>query len=158
MDAVRRGYLGLMLFIAALVLMPLLVVDYHRQTEDKADAAADTRAELTARPATDGGAPLSTSSPAAALPRILGFINVDDGQVLRGTVRITLATIGDIGPITYTLTGHAGQWPAITVPYLFSPHDGGWDTTAISNGVYTLTATPANTRISPRSVSFQIYN
>ncbi|MDT3440565.1 MULTISPECIES: hypothetical protein [unclassified Pseudofrankia] len=170
MDAVRRGYLGLMLFIAALVLMPLLIVDYHRQTEAKADdrVSADV-ADTTPDPAspTDGGtlAPKASATPTFTAPAtlgatspIVGFQGVEDGQTLKGDVQITLLTVGDIGVVNYTLSGYPTPWLALSPPYLFAPHPVGWQTTAVPDGQYTLTATPVNTRISSRSVSFRVQN
>ncbi|MBX6390142.1 MAG: hypothetical protein IRZ08_14310 [Frankia sp.] len=158
MDAVRRGYLGLMLFIAALVLMPLLVLDYHRRTGDD-DSTAPTLAgagRSAILPGTAGTAnPLTEPSPAEG---IVGFAGVIDGQELHGTVRITLTTRGEIGPVTFTLTGYQQRWEAPGPPYLFAPHPDGWQTTAVANGQYTLTATPADPRLGPRSVTFQVRN
>ncbi|OHV34411.1 MULTISPECIES: hypothetical protein [Pseudofrankia] len=170
MDAVRRGYLGLMLFIAALVLMPLLIVDYNRQTEAKADDRGSSAAvgpattiAPTARPTTaspaDGGAPTPTASTTLDTgPRIFGFQGVEDGQTLHGDVQITLVTVGDVGPVNYTLSGFDSPWLAVSSPYLFAPHPVGWETAAVRNGQYTLTATPTNPQFSPRSVRFSVQN
>jgi hypothetical protein len=148
-DAVRRGYLGLMLFIIALVLMPLLVIDYHRQ----ADADSGTKTPASASAAAD-----TATTPVEFRPLIVTFQGVEDGQTLRGDVTITLITTGDVGPINYTLAGIPGQWTAENSPYLFSPHPGGWRTSQAPNGDYTLTATPINTQIGARSVHFRIQN
>jgi hypothetical protein len=157
-DAVRRGYLGLMLFIIALVLMPLLVIDYHRQTEtDGGGAKSPALAGASSRAPTGGGAGPS-AAPVEFRPVIVTFQGVEDGQTLRGDVAITLITTGDVGPINYTLAGAPGQWLAESSPYLFSPHPGGWRTTQVSNGDYTLTATPLNTQIGARSVHFLVQN
>ncbi|WP_045877960.1 hypothetical protein [Pseudofrankia sp. DC12] len=156
MDAVRRGYLGLMLFIIALVLMPLLVIDYHRQTE-KDDGGVRNRAlaGATATPSRGAGA---SSAQVDLRPAIETFQGVEDGQTLRGDVAITLITTGGVGPISYTLVGFPGQWTAESSPYLFSPQPGGWRTSQVPNGDYTLMATPINTQITPRSVHFLVQN
>jgi hypothetical protein len=162
-DAVRRGYLGLMLFIIALVLMPLLVVDYHRHTasDDKKRAPALVDVSTTARATTVPGAPSAapTAAPTAATgPAIVTFLGVEAGATLTGDVAITLITTGDVGPVSYTLRGFPGQWFAANSPYLFSPHPGGWQTTQVVNGTYTLIATPVDSRIKDLSVTFRVQN
>ncbi|ONH33219.1 hypothetical protein [Pseudofrankia asymbiotica] len=170
MDAVRRGYLGLILFIAALVLMPLLIVDYHRQTEAKADdrrsaAVVDTPPDPTSPADGEALSPTASAAPTSAAPVALGatplivrFLGVEDGRPLKGDVQITLDTEGDVGVVNYTLSGFSTPWLALSPPYLFAPHPGGWHTAAAPNGQYTLTATPVDTRISPRSVTFLVQN
>lgn len=159
-DAIRRGYLGLMLFIAALVLMPLLVFDYHRQTEAKADdnePAPAASASVVASPV-DAGAPERVLATPSELPKIVRFQGVEDGKSISGDVQITLVTIGDVGAINYTLSKYNGNWSARTAPYLFAPHSMGWRTTVVPNGEYTLTATPIDVRIRSLAVTFRVQN
>jgi hypothetical protein len=155
---IRRGYLGLILFIVALVLMPLLVIDYHRQTEGErsTNAAVDVRIGLQPTGATASAA--STPTIPSNIPVIEYFQGVQAGETLHGNVLITLVTTGDVGPVTYTLTGYSGDWKAPAAPYLFAPQPLGWATADVKNGHYTLTATPDNFKISPRAVSFVVQN
>jgi len=158
-DAVRRGYLGLMLFIIALVLMPLLVVDYHRKSEADSGKTTPASPNLPVSGAAGGGAGAPTASPAVDFrPRIVSFEGVAEGGTLNGVVMISLITAGDVGPIIYKLAGIPGQWTAQSSPYLFSPYPGGWRTSQVPNGSYTLTATPLNPQVSPRSVHFRVEN
>jgi hypothetical protein len=165
-DAVRRGYLGLMLFIAALVLMPLLIVDYHRQTGAKAD---DRESAVPASPSPANAGPVAAIRPTptvgatasatlGAAPMIVSFQGVVEGQTLHGDVQITLVTVGDVGAVKYTLSGFGSPWLAVSPPYLFAPHPVGWQTSAVADGSYTLTATPLDTRVSARSVHFSVLN
>jgi hypothetical protein len=146
-----------MLFIIALVLMPLLVIDYHRQNEKDGGAKTPVSSDASVGAAGSAGPGKPTTS-VEFRPVIVTFQGVEDGQTLRGDVQITLITTGDVGPINYTLVGAPGQWTAESSPYLFSPHPGGWHTTQVPNGDYTLTATPLNTQINSRSVHFLVQN
>jgi oligoribonuclease len=181
-DALRRGWLGLLLLLAALVLMPVLLIDYHRHM------AVDTVVTATAAPqvptddgrAGTGPSPTAGGSSAAAgnpwgtatatppnttpiaspLPAIIGFAGVWEGASLHGFVKIRLNTVGRVGPVEYILigTGFEYRQDATGPTNLFSPHSSGWDTTAVANGDYTLTAAPQNTQISSITVHFRVRN
>lgn len=158
MDAVRRGYLGLMLFIIALVLMPLLVIDYHRKSEPDPGKGTPASTNLPVSGASGGAGEPTASSAVDFRPEIVSFQGVANGGTLHGIVMITLITAGDVGPVIYKLAGIPGQWMAQSSPYLFSPYPGGWQTSQVPNGSYTLTATPVNSQVSPRSVHFRVEN
>jgi hypothetical protein len=156
-DAIRRGYLGLILFIVALVLIPLLVVAYHRQAQ--AGHATKVTVSVDASPSPSARAvAASTGAPTSNVPVIEYFQGVQQGATLRGNVQITLQTVGDVGPVIYTLSGYTSQWQAQSTPYMFAPQPLGWATTIVRNGVYTLTATPVNRLVSPLAVSFTVAN
>jgi hypothetical protein len=157
-DVIRRGYLGLILFIVALVLMPLLVIDYHRQSQGDHPTTALVNIRIGASQAAATASAASTPTIPSDLPMIAYFQGVEEGETLHGNVKITLVTTGDVGAVSYTLTGYSGNWLATTAPYLFAPQPVGWATADVKNGQYTLTAAPDNPKISPRSVSFEVQN
>jgi hypothetical protein len=183
MEALKRGWVGLLLLFAALVLMPVLLIDYHRRMQGDAVVTAATtapRAHIDDGPSRTGSSPTGgwTSAPTGAprgaatatppsaaptaspLPAILGFAGVSEGASLHGFVKITLNTVGRVGPVEYILigTGFEYRQAATGQTNLFSPHSTGWDTTAVTNGYYTLTAAPTNTQITSVTVHFRVRN
>jgi hypothetical protein len=160
----------LLLLLAALVLMPVLLIDYHRRMAVDSVVTAtpapqvhtdDERAGA-GPPPTAGGSSAATGKPPSTspLPAIIGFAGVREGASLRGLVKITLNTVGRLGPVEYILTstGFEYRQAATGQTYLFSPHSSGWDTTAVANGYYALTAAPTNTQISSVTVHFRVQN
>jgi hypothetical protein len=167
-EALRRGWLGLTLFVAALVLMPILVLSYHYGLRHNPSTGAATTGGSGFADSVDpygsqsrfGLGPLSTGAVAPGRTAgILAFDGVKDGDVLRGLATISLRTTGSVGRVNYTLTGFPDfRWSASGPPYLFSPHANGWRTDEAADGQYVLTATPVDSQIPPRSVSFEVRN
>ncbi|MEX5711786.1 MULTISPECIES: hypothetical protein [unclassified Parafrankia] len=155
MDAFRRGWVGLALFLAALIMMPVLVVEYHSRLSDDARYSG-VDAESIIPPVT------STAPPRTAPPGVIvGFNGVLENETLRGFRHISLETTGDIGEIHYTLTGPTGSRYPMTVsvaPYLFAPHQTGWETSAVMDGVYSLEARAERPGVPARSITFTIQN
>ncbi|WP_250279305.1 hypothetical protein [Frankia sp. Cppng1_Ct_nod] len=134
MGLLRRGGLGVLMFVAALALMPLLVTSYHDQPDPSADSprltstqpgkapitATGTAGEpsplpapgpsATAPPGTTGTAPGAPGAPGApaestTTPALLGFVGVIPNDTVHGTVQIELSVRGSPGPVLFTLTG-----------------------------------------------------
>ncbi|WP_035956636.1 hypothetical protein [Parafrankia sp. EUN1f] len=162
MDAFRRGWLGLALFLSALVLMPVLVVQFQHDASRASEAADDLAAQQTtpasSQPAQTGMIMAPTSAPPGTLTR---FEGVAEGTIIQGFQRITLSTTGQVGGIRYTLTGpgdYSYTLDAQTAPYLFNPHPGGWLTSDVDDGLYTLRAAATNPGIAPATIRFRIQN
>ena len=153
MDALRRGWVGLALFLTALVLMPVLVLDYHERLSQE-NAESELKAESIVP------SPGPTAPPPPSPDVLRGFLGVVEGATLSGMVHITLDTVQDIGPVEYLLIGPAGRYARVAdeMPYLFAPHGTGWDTRQVPDGVYTLRAHPERMDVRQLSVSFIVRN
>ncbi|WP_018638868.1 hypothetical protein [Parafrankia elaeagni] len=191
MNAFRRGWIGLALFFSALLLMPLLVVEYQNGARDTAGLAAAeypgiapgvpaagtspaARPGSGSRPEPDTGAgpsPLATvSTPTVSTPTStpsspstpVGFAGVVEGETISGFRRITLQTSGSVGRVTFVLTGPTGRHydvPSAGPPYVFAPHDSGWQTTEVVDGVYFLEAVVDGSGRTPvTTVRFRVAN
>ncbi|MCK9900363.1 hypothetical protein CC117_04600 [Parafrankia colletiae] len=186
MNAFRRGWVGLALFFSALLLMPLLVVEYQNGTHDTAGLAAAeypgiapgvpavgtspaARPGSGSRPGSDAGAgpsPLATVSTPTSTPSspgvLVGFAGVTEGETISGFRRITLQTSGSVGRIIFVLTGPTGRHynvPSAGPPYVFAPHDSGWQTTEVVDGVYFLEAVVDGSGRTPvATVRFRVTN
>ncbi|MCK9897028.1 hypothetical protein [Frankia sp. AgB32] len=157
MDSLRRGWIGLALFLAALVLMPILVYGYDRSNSP--GGGAD--------PVSVGApAPTATIDPLGALASPaptdagLAFTGIRKDETIEGFRQIQIESERYSGSIEYVLNGPIS--PFLTVvgraPYIFSPQVGGWQTTAVPNGQYTLTAIPTEIANAAISVSFTVSN
>jgi hypothetical protein len=149
-----RGQLGLTFLVAALVLMPILVFSY-----DQPRAADATSAGILPTLAT----PAAPTTPPPDGPAILDIKGVGDGRPLRGSVQIYAFTQGELGGIVFHVEGDNAEfsWLAERTPYLLDPHypsRGGWDTTYVPNGDYTLTATSVTFPEVWKSVQFIVRN
>ncbi|OAA20976.1 hypothetical protein UG55_106612 [Frankia sp. EI5c] len=156
-DAFRRGWVGLALFFSALVLMPILVLEFRGSEAGGSElTAAESAAARQETPAPGAGTPTS------AVPGVLvRFDGIVEGAYLHDFQRITLVTMGDVDGIVYTLTGPTGKQYIVNAPeppYTFAPHPNGWETTEVINGPYSLKATAGNPGINPATISFWIYN
>ncbi|MEX5633962.1 hypothetical protein [Parafrankia sp. FMc2] len=186
MNAFRRGWIGLALFFSALLLMPLLVVEYQNGTRDTAGLAAAeypgiapgvpalgtspaARPGGASRPGPGTGAgpsPLATVSAPTSTPSSpdapAGFAGVTEGETISGFRRITLQTSGSVGRVTFVLTGPTGRHynvPSAGPPYVFAPHDSGWLTTEVVDGVYFLEAVVDGSGRTPvTTVRFRVSN
>ncbi|SNQ47417.1 conserved hypothetical protein [Frankia canadensis] len=156
MDALRRGWVGLALFSAALVLMPILVFSY-----DKSDQSG-TRMDPTVLATFPGalGSPLDPASSPSPNPGGLRFIGVKDGETISGFRLIQVEAASYTGPLEYVLNGPIQTYdmPVARPPYIFSVASGGWQTTEVPNGQYTLTAIPTEAAYNQISVTFTVSN
>ncbi|CAO5239654.1 hypothetical protein [Frankia sp. AgKG'84/4] len=157
MDSLRRGWIGLVLFLAALVLMPVLVYGYGRS--DVAGRGSDALS-------VDAPAPTATVDPlgpmasTAPVDAGLTFTGIREDETIYGFRQIQIESERYSGSIEYVLNGPIS--PFLTVvgraPYIFSPQDRGWQTTAVPNGQYTLTAIPTEVANAAISISFTVSN
>lgn len=157
MDAFRRGWIGLALFCAALVLMPVLVTQFDGDASE-AGSSASTASVTSAPRASATEWPSPTRTPVG---QIRGFLGVIEGEVHRGFLRIALETSGLIGTVTYTLSRQDGYQHigiARDAPYVFAPHQHGWQTTAVADGDYVLEARADNPSVMPATIHFTIQN
>lgn len=169
MDAFRRGWVGLILFCSAIVLIPVLVANFQGGVSSAAELTAADRSD-TLRPAADRvtDAARTPSSPPASAPTtsaapraLVRFGGVSEGEIIHDFVRITLETTGRIDKISYLLTGPTGKQyvvDATEAPYAFAPHPSGWQTNEVIDGVYTLRATVGDPRVTPVTIRFEIRN
>ncbi|WP_235490818.1 hypothetical protein, partial [Frankia sp. AvcI1] len=97
MDALRRGWIGLALFFAALILMPILVFGYDKNQPQQHAAATAT---LTA---TDRVVTAAPAPPPAATP--LAFTGIRPGERISGFRTIRVVSTGYSGPLEFVLNG-----------------------------------------------------
>jgi hypothetical protein len=156
-DALRRGWIGLALFSAALVLMPVLVFAYDKHAS--VDRASGTASLQTAAhtPLVDPLGPAVSPPPTGVG---LSFAGVRNGETIFGFRRIQVESNSYGGPLEYVLNGPIPpyQLALSRPPYLFSPQTGGWLTTAVPNGLYTLTAIPTEVANAQISITFTVSN
>jgi hypothetical protein len=161
MDALRRGWVGLALFSAALILMPVLVFGY-----DKGDQPG-RRSQLSSTTVPQGVQGLQglLEFPVTAAPNVegLSFDGVREGEILAGFRLIRVVASAHYGgALEFVLNGPIPPWQASLSrpPYTFAPSVGGqgWQTTEVPNGLYTLTAIPTGAASSSISVSFTVRN
>ncbi|WP_462187053.1 MULTISPECIES: hypothetical protein [unclassified Frankia] len=158
MDALRRGWVGLALFFAALVLMPILVFSYHSQEPRSGPAPAASPAP-DGRPSRPGpGAVPTPSSTMSVAP--FTFAGIHQGETISGFRTIRVETTGYAGTLTYVLNGPIGPYRRDLPgpPYLFTPHPGGWQTSEVPDGLYTLTAILVGAGNTQISISFTVSN
>ncbi len=157
MDSLRRGWIGLVLFLAALVLMPILVYQYDRS--DVAGRGSDAVSVNAPTPTAtvDPLGPMDSPTPVDAG---LIFTGIREDETIYGFRQIQIESERYSGSIEYVLNGPIS--PFLTVvgraPYIFSPQDRGWQTSAVPNGQYTLTAIPTEIANAAISVSFTVSN
>ncbi|CAO5170905.1 conserved hypothetical protein [Frankia sp. AiPs1] len=152
MDALKRGWIGLALFCAALVLMPILVLGYEKDT-----SAAD-QTHATSVPASATVAPTGTAN----LRPALAFAGVQQNDLISGFRVIQVDSLTYAGPLSWVLNGPLAVPFQINVarpPYIFSPgSDGGWQTGQAPDGRYTLTAIPTGAPDKAITVVFTVRN
>jgi hypothetical protein len=100
-------------------------------------------------------------------PLVAGFVGVEEGQTLSGTVGIEAHVTGEnVASVEFTLDGpQKTTWLERYVPYVFLGNAGngtplGWRTVEFPNGDYTLTAvvTDSTGQSATGSVSFKVAN
>ncbi|WP_261569998.1 hypothetical protein [Frankia gtarii] len=139
------------LFFAALILMPILVFGYAKNQPASHPVATAT---LTA---TDR---LLAPSPPRPTGTPLAFAGIQPGERISGFRVIRVESASYDGPLEYVLNG-----PIVPFrlnldrpPYVFNPHAGGWQTTEVPNGDYTLTAIPTEVATEQISITFTVSN
>lgn len=160
MDVLKRGWIGLALFLGALILMPILVFGY-----DKGDNGEDSPPTSSLRPvpvaaAAPPPAPLPTvPSPTPTGPGLV-FTGIREGDTISGFRQMRVLSDRYTGSILYILNGPIPVYTgtADSAPYLFAPQPGGWQTSQAPNGAYTLTAVPTEAASEAVSVKFTVSN
>ncbi|KJE21483.1 hypothetical protein FF36_04169 [Frankia torreyi] len=149
MDALRRGWIGLALFFAALILMPILVFGYDKNQPPRHSAVAVT--------ATDRLVTVAPSQPATTP---LAFAGIRPGERIFGFRAIRVVSTRYSGPLEFVLNGPIAPFrlDLSQPPYIFNPHVGGWKTTEVPDGEYTLTAIPTQVANDHISITFTVGN
>ncbi|EIV93588.1 hypothetical protein [Frankia sp. QA3] len=151
MDTLRRGWIGLALFFAALLLMPVLVFGYDKDRSEPHPVAT------TSLTTTD---PLDSPSPPRPTGTPLVFTGIRPGERISGFRTIQVESASYDGPLEYVLNGPIAPFrrDLSQPPYVFNPHAGGWQTTEVPNGEYTLTAIPTEVANDQISITFTVSN
>ncbi|MCM3922604.1 hypothetical protein ND748_13160 [Frankia sp. AiPs1] len=147
MDALRRGWIGLALFFAALIIMPILVFGYAKNQPQRHAVATAADRLVTVAP-----------SPPAATPLV--FAGIRPGERISGFRTIRVVSTSYSGPLEFVLNGPIAPFRLNLTqpPYVFNPHIGGWKTSEVPNGEYTLTAIPTEAANDHISIVFTVSN
>lgn len=155
-DVLKQGWVGLVLFCAALVLMPALVFGYDK------GASRDDEVRASPSPTAATTMPLPVGTGILPAPRpVLAFAGIQTGQPIAGFRRIEINSLSYTGPLNWVLNGpiEPYQISLAQPPYIFAPGpDQGWQTDQVPNGQYTLTAIPIREPDMAISVSFTVSN
>jgi hypothetical protein len=113
--------------------------------------------------AAEGPPPNDAAAPAVGTGvTLINFDGLPASLVVRDTVRVQLVVEGNTGPIRFVLRGATARTTVETLttfqPFVFTPQAAGWDTTSVTNGVYTLTAETVNNSANPLSTQIDVDN
>ncbi|WP_261562737.1 hypothetical protein, partial [Frankia tisae] len=91
---------------------------------------------------------------------LLVFAGVQPGERISGFRAIRVESASYDGPLEYVLNGPIVPFRLNLnqAPYGFNPHTGGWQTTEVPNGDYTLTAIPTEVASDQISIKFTVSN